>query len=119
MSFTKAEIRVRVLQKLGVTEATETPDAADAALVDGVIDAVHAELDADGLVSWPISAVPDKVAESFATMIAYRMAVEGTDFQVPPDTASKLAAAFPVAERRLRRMVSPGFSGEPTEAEYF
>jgi hypothetical protein len=115
---TKADIRNRVLQKLGVLAAEETAQSADAELVEGVVDAVHAELEGEGLVSWTVETVPNNIKESFATLVAYRLVSEGSDFGVPADTKQSLMMAGEPAMRRIRRQVSPGWSGAPTEAEY-
>ena len=56
--LTKAEIRNRVLEHLGVLAAGQGASAEDAALVDEAIDSAHERLRKFGLVPFATSAVP-------------------------------------------------------------
>jgi len=58
-ALTKAELRNRVLQHLGVLGSGQSAQAADAALVDEAIDAAHSTLSKQALVPFAISAVPE------------------------------------------------------------
>jgi hypothetical protein len=118
MSATKEDIRNRVLQKLRILAAGESATAEDAVLVEGVIDALHAELQEEQLTSWTISAVPDQFSEHYAAIVASRLALGG-DFEVADKHAERLALGELMGWRTIRRLTSSGWSGDPTEAEYF
>ena len=58
-TLTKAQLRNRVLQHLGVLGSGQTARADDADVVDEAIDAAHARLRKPGLVPFATSAVPE------------------------------------------------------------
>lgn len=73
-TYTKAALRNRVLQELGVLSPGETATADDAVLVEDVIDAVHAMLDREVFVGWTAAAIPDTVVEPLMAVVAARCA---------------------------------------------
>ncbi|MNU70343.1 hypothetical protein D3C71_597470 [compost metagenome] len=79
---TKRDLGPRVLRKLTVLAAGETPDADDIELVNEKLDAVHAALRTRGLLRWTLNAVPDYAQESYVLMAAFLAAPE---FQRVPD----------------------------------
>lgn len=57
-TLTKAELRNRILEHIGVVGAGQSASAEDAALVDEAIDAAHDRLNKFGLVPFATSAIP-------------------------------------------------------------
>lgn len=60
-TYSTAQVRNLVLSHLGVLATGETPSAADAEVAEDAIDSVHARLDAQNLLNWPVCAVPSPV----------------------------------------------------------
>lgn len=93
-THTKAELRDRVLQELGVLAAGETATAEDAELVECVCDAVHAMLHKEFFVDWTIEAIPLEVIEPL-------MAV----------CAARLSGRFGLSAERRRELLAYGVQG--------
>jgi hypothetical protein len=74
-TYTKAQLRNRVLRELGVLAGGgETAEADDAAIVEEMIDAQHAMLERQVFVTWTTSAIPDTVYEPLALVVSARLA---------------------------------------------
>lgn len=101
-----AEIALRALQWLGVVAADETPIAADAAIAQAKVQAVHDSLVGQGIVSWPSSAIPQAVSEDYVMLVALHLA---STFGKPGDAAQE-----PAREAHIRRvsllMQAPGIA---------
>lgn len=67
---TQAQLAQRILEKLHVLQAGETPDTADDALVDRVIVSVNEQLRENEIAYWSDSAIPQAVLEPLAAYIA-------------------------------------------------
>jgi hypothetical protein len=88
-TYTKAQLRNRVLRELGVLAGAETAGSDDAAVVEEMIDAQHALLGRLVFVDWTVSAIPDRIYEPLAQVISARLA--GT-FGVPDGRRQELLA---------------------------
>lgn len=66
--MTKEEFRDHALRQLGVVGADETPDAADAVLMETIIDNCHSELEQQEVATWSVDDIPSFAIESFALM---------------------------------------------------
>jgi hypothetical protein len=98
-TYTKAQLRNRVLQELGVLAGAETANADDAALVDAVIEDQHAMLDREILVTWSTSAIPDTVMEPLVLLVAARCAGR---FGLPADRRQELLLLHDASMSQLR-----------------
>jgi hypothetical protein len=88
-TYTKAQLRNRVLRELGVLAGAETASSDDAAVVEEMIDAQHAMLERQVFVTWTTAAIPDTVYEPLALVLSARLA--GT-FGLPADRRAELIA---------------------------
>lgn len=88
-----------VLKKLTVLASEESATASDRLSVKTKYEQVHAEYSRRNLVNWfDDEDVPDWIADSFATMVASRLANE---FAVPDSTRLELKADAVTAEAVL------------------
>lgn len=114
---TLAEVRNRVLQKLKVLQAGETPESEDSALIEDVIASVNEKLRDLGMCYWDDDATPQSVLEDLAIYVACHAA---DDYMEGNAAASFRKTYEPAAEHNLRRLVqSSDRFNKPTRAEYF
>lgn len=110
---TKAEIRNRVLKKLGVLARGQTANAGDASHVEQAYDELHAELTERSLAVWAITAdVPDKLAQSMVDMLAFRVC---NDYSVSNDRYARLQADAVKAEGMMYAMTKGEFVYKPVD----
>lgn len=110
---TKAEIRDRVLKKLGVLARGQTANAGDASHVEQAYDELHAELTERSLAVWAITAdVPDKLAQSMVDMLAFRVC---NDYSVSNDRYARLQADAVKAEGNMFAMTKGEFVYKPVD----
>jgi len=69
---TKAQLATRVLRRIGVLGQNQTASAADSALVEAIIDDLHASLRRDGLAPFYLTAIPDGAQVPLEMMVAGR-----------------------------------------------
>lgn len=110
---TKAEIRDRVLKKLGVLARGQTANAADASHVETAYDELHAELTERSLAVWALTAeCPDKLSQAMVDILAFRVC---DDYSVSNDRYSRLQAAAVKAEGTMYAMTKGEFVYKPVE----
>lgn len=102
-----ADIALAALRWLGVVAADETPSAADQALAEAKVAAVHESLVAQGSVPWASSAIPRSVSEDYVMLAALHL---GPSFGKAGDAAQEA-----VRERRVRQVAL--LMGAPALAE--
>ena len=90
-AITKAELRTRILESLGVLAAGETATAEDAARVDASIDAFFGDLSAYGTPSFATSSIPEFAQDAMRDCVAFRVAAT---FGIPSQRLSDLATLF-------------------------
>lgn len=89
-------IALRALQMLSVVAADETPAAADTAVAEAKVLALHDSLVAQGIVSWASSAIPLAVSEDMVRLTAMHLA--------PVFGKTADPAQLEVIEGRIRRV---------------
>jgi hypothetical protein len=101
-NLTKAELRTRVLQHLGVLAVGQSASAEDAELVDESIDAAHDRLRKFGLVPFATSAIPTWAQTQLRNYVA------GDVFRSfgLNHRAMEFDAGREIAERELARQIS-------------
>jgi hypothetical protein len=110
MTKTVAELATRVLSRLFVTAADETPAATDSTAVQDFYASSFAELTVDGLTYWDEADIPDEAFEALVDLIAGRIA---SDFGLSrPDLEAS-------GDLRLRRLASIGATGLTVTGSYF
>lgn len=122
--MTPTELRTRVLQRLGVLAAGDSPDADDGQVVAQRYAFVHDALIDMDLASWAINEdIPESVAIPVVNIVSYACSSE---FGITGALLGQLAIegaldSDPVSagERQLRKRLSAGYISEPAESEYF
>ena len=110
---TKAEIRDRVLKKLGVLASGQTANAVDVTNVETAYDELHAELTELGLAVWALTAeCPDKLSQPMIDMLAFRVC---DTYSVPDNRYARLQASATKAEGMMHAMTKGEFVYKPVE----
>lgn len=110
MSKTTQQLATRVLERLKVIAAGETPDAADAASVKTFYANSFAELQVHDLVYWDQDDIPDEAFEPLSDLLAGRLA---PDFgQSRPDLEES-------GTQRLASLAAVGGTGRIVTGSYF
>lgn len=110
MTKTTQQLATRVLERLKVIAAGDTPEDADAASIKTYYADVFPEMEEDNLVFWDLETIDDRAFQALADFIAGRVA---PDFVNPrPDLEASGRA-------RLARLASDVPTGLPAQAEYF
>lgn len=104
MTATKAELRTKVLQQIGVLAAGEEPSAEDAAFVDSAIDAFFSELTKFGDPGFTADSISDYAIDSMRDCVALRIAAP---FGVAPARFQELATMFSAGWTLLTRHMAP------------
>jgi hypothetical protein len=115
-TLTKADLRARVLEHLGVLAAGQSAGAEDADLVDEAIDAAHARLRKFGLVPFATSAIPEWAQISLRDYVAADVA---QSFGLGGPRLAEFKGAQRVAERDLARQVAGYRHPMRIVADYF
>lgn len=115
-TYTKAQLRNRVLQKLGVLAGAETAGSDDSTLVEQVIDNVHAMLEREIWLSWTTSAIPDTVFEPLATIAA---AMLGGEFGLSDSRRQELLVLADGAMGQIRVQVQAEANDAPIPATFY
>lgn len=106
-----------MLQELGVLSGGgEVATAEDAAMVEEVIDDIHAMLDREVYLTWVTSAIPDTVIEPLVLIIAQRLAAR---FGLPDTRRAELAAAASAAMGELRTQCQAEANDAPVRAVFY
>lgn len=120
--MTPQELKYRVLHKLGVVAAGESPAPDDGKTVEERYTALHGLLTANDLTDWNVS---DDIPDAFEMPITDMVAAESVGHFAHPDPASVIALGkfgLPQpspAERHLRKLMSSTYVSKPVESEYF
>lgn len=116
-TYTKAQLRNRVLRELGVLAAGETATAEDAQVVEELIDTQHAMLARELFVDWTTSTIPQNVYEPLAAIVAARGA--GQFGVTGPRLQELLALAVQGMADLHTQTQAQDYSSAPIPANYF
>lgn len=117
MSYSKADLRNRVMKDAGVLDIAESASASDAANVDEVIQQSIEELEVESLAIFnPLAAetidnIPGRV---FLPLAAFVQSQGLSSYGVPRDEELRMSAL-----RRLRRAILPSEDDVPVKSCYF
>lgn len=116
-TFTRAELRNRVLGRLGVLDAGSAPSAEDAADVDTHIQSVLEELYDDGLIPFDLDS--DAIPAPYLIPLSFLVALP-----LVPDYGMQareltIAAGAERGMRTLRRLKAKPYYGAPQVATYY
>lgn len=110
MTKTTQDLAERVLLRLKVTGAGETPNNDDASLVKNFYATTFAEIEVLELTYWPVASIPDEAFEALADFIAGRI---GPDFgKDRPDLEAS-------GRQRLAVLSAQGPTGRIVTAPFF
>lgn len=115
-AYTKAQLRDRVLQELGVLAVGETATAEDAALVETTIDDQHAMLEREIFLTWTTATIPDTVIEPLTVVLAARLAGR---YGLPADRRQELLGLAAIAMGEVRTQVQAETDTAPVPAVYY
>lgn len=116
-TYTKAQLRNRVLRELGVLAAGETATAEDAQVVEEMIDAFHAMLEREVFIDWSLDAIPQNIYEPLAAVVAARCAGQ---FGVAGPRLAELAALASQGMSDLHTQTQArDYSSAPIPATYY
>lgn len=111
--MTELDFADLVLTRLNVIGAGESGSAEDNALVQQAYEFYYAELLEKAAATWPMAAIPDRVAEPLAQCMKIRM------FSQFYSTATLDQDSWKRAERALFDMIGVKRTQAPIQAEYF
>lgn len=120
---TKAEVRNRALQALGVIAIGATPESQDTTRVEDGFDEVYGALKDEGLVTWASTAeVPTKIVPYMVAMVAWNCV---NDYGVSPARYQRLAAeAAPpplgtdAAKKQIRELTAAQYEAIEDMTDY-
>lgn len=101
MAKTRAQIRDRVLRKLGKLSIGQTAEAEIADDIEDAYDQVYASLEADGLVTWLSSSVPDEFVEDVVNLVAMERSES-----IPNDRYQRIALAATSAKLNISAKIA-------------
>ncbi len=110
MTKTTQQLAERVLTRLKVTAAGETPSNDDAETVKQFYADTFEEMTIDGMTYWDVESIPDEAFPSLVDFIAGRIAPEFVNPR--PDLEAS-------GMERLKRLTAQGPTGRVVTAEYF
>ena len=115
--MTLAELRDKVLQRIGVLAAGEIASAEDAALTEAALRGAQAELDMLGIALWTLDDVPEYAVGSLIRMVLPEV---GPAFGVVAVNGLPLDEGYrEMAIRRLRILTADPAPSAPGKTEYF
>lgn len=110
---TAAEIRDRVLRRLGVLAIGQTANASAADLADTAYSEYYAELSRLGIAAWAYTSdVPDMLSEYVVNGVAKRLL---NDFSVSNERYQRIISDSATAESNIRRLVGNEFVYKPVD----
>jgi hypothetical protein len=119
--MTLQELKYRVLLKLHVCAAGDSPEADDGATVMLRYNALYNLLSADDLTSWNIS---DDIPDEYETPIVLMVAAECARDFANADPGMQMEGKYglpqaSIAERQLRKVAATKYISSPQRVEYF
>ncbi len=119
--MTLQDLKYRVLLKLGVVAAGDSPAPDDGATVELRYRSLHSLLTAEELADWNISEdIPDDFEAAIINMVAAECAGDFGSMDLTIKAEGKFGLPEPSAsERQLRRLASRTYVSKPVETEYF
>lgn len=117
MSRTKAQVAIKVLEKLRVLEGGGTADTDDQTLVEEAYEDFYEELRSRHLVSWDVaSSIPNGAIRPLVGLLALEVSDE---FEVPEVVVQRLTVLEDRNKARLAVLIAPDYVSAPIEAEYY
>lgn len=116
MPLSKAEIRDRAANELGILTLGQSLQAQDAQRIEQAYDEVYDYLDGQGLAIWAISdSVPDKVCPYVIAMVAFNCA---DGYGISQERNQRITAKFTIAEKKIRELVLPEYVAQDEAVNY-
>lgn len=114
MPLTKAEIRDRAANELGILTLGQPLQAQDATRIEQAYNETYDYLDSQGLAIWPMSgSVPDRLSPYIISIVAFNCA---DTYGISEERNRRLTARFVIAEKKIRELVQEKYVSleEPT-----
>lgn len=119
--MTLQDLKYRVLLRLGVVAAGDSPEADDSATVLLRYNALHALLLAQELIDWDLSEdIPDEFEVAMVPMVAAECARDFGNLDGNLQIEGRFGLPIlSIAERTLRRLGARTYVSTPSQSEYF
>lgn len=113
---TKAEIKKRALQMLGVTRIGQAAQSQDDTRIDTAYTEVYNELKQDGRATWAIAGpVPSEVTQHVAALMAFNASLE---YGISRERYARLAALRELANREIPALTTPDYESLEEPDDY-
>lgn len=116
-TYTRADLRDRVLSRLGVKDAGEAVEAEDSADVLDAIQCTLEELDDDGLIPFDLDG--DAIPAPYMIALSYIVAMPLVADYGQGDRLTLIAAGAANGMKRLYKLKAQPYLGTPQVATYF
>lgn len=117
-TYTREQLRNRVLGRLGVLDPSEAPESFDSEAVLEQMQHTLEELYEDGLVPFDIDG--DEIPAPYMTALSYVIAQPmAPDYGVSGERAAQIEAGYVRGMKRLWRLKSQPYFGTVQQATYF
>lgn len=104
---TKAQLRQRVLEDLGIVQIGQTAQSQDDTRVEAAYQEEYAKLKELSLAVWSVSGdIPSKIMPDVIALTAWNCIQSGS-YGVSPDRYARIQLSATQAPREIRRMVIP------------
>jgi hypothetical protein len=113
---TKAEIRGRVANIIGITRVNGDLQDQDKVRIDDGYDEVYAQLKKKGLAVWPTDGeVPDDLVEYVAAIMAHNCL---DTYPCSPEREQRIRSKFIFSEANIKLLVTPVYESNELPTDY-
>ena len=117
---TKAEIRNRAANELGVLRLGQSLQSQDVTRIESAYDELYEELKEDGLATWPSTgSVPSKLVNYVAFLVALRCS---TTYGISENRQARIEKVTGVdgqkALREIRKFITPKYTSRENARDY-
>lgn len=116
MTKTRADLVTRTLQYIGAQAANAVTDGEDAKIVGDVVDSLYEELQEEGVVTFDLNTIPNRVYMSLVRMVG---ADTAGDFAFNEQKIARFAVIGEFARQRFYRTQAHEPTDEPVKVLYY
>lgn len=113
---TKAEVRNRAAENLGILPVGQTLASEHQTRIDAAYDEVYDDLKVDGLATWAeANEVPDELVPYVATLVAFTCT---ETYPISPARYNRVVNKAATAKREIRRIITPKYESLENATDY-
>lgn len=116
MTKTRSDLITRTLQYIGAQAANAVTDGEDASLIGDVVDSVFERLEEEGVVTFDLNTIPNRVYMPLVHMVGAEVA---GDFGFNEQKIARLAILGVAARAEFYRTQAHEPTDEPVKVQYF